>query len=444
MSKKADIHERETAIHLLRSGRTPTEVAQELERSLAWVYKWHQRFFEQQDWADLADRSRAPRHCPTQLGEEMRQAIRHARSVLEAEAGEPGKLSYIGAPAVQARLRHQPISPLPSISSIERVLAAAGMTHPRSSEAKASVVYPHLEPVTPHQLVQVDIVTRFLPGGAQVACFNGLDVISHYPTGQQYASRRSTDASDFLVHLWQRLGIPDYTQVDNEGCFSGGFSHPGVLGKVVRLGLFVGTELVFSPIRHPESNASVERFHQDYLQHIWDKLDLPDLTTLQHHSPSFFEAYRHSEHIAALQGRSPTQLHFEQPVHPWPTEGSLPQPLPLTAGQLHFMRRVDQAHQITLLNLTWTVPQARPDQGVWATLTLSSQRAKLRVYDTAPDAARRTCLAEHPFPLTEPVQPLRPEFQRAIPLDPSWFSLTADLFQAALKIPLAPWFSAMS
>jgi len=34
--------------------------------------------------------------------------------------------------------------------------------------------------------------------------------------------------------------LPDYTQVDNESCFSGGFTHPGVLGKVLRLGLMVG------------------------------------------------------------------------------------------------------------------------------------------------------------------------------------------------------------
>jgi len=58
--------------------------------------------------------------------------------------------------------------------------------------------------------------------------------------------------------------VPDYTQLDNEGCFSGGFTHPGVLGKVLRLWLMVGTELVFSPLRHPESNGCVERFHQDY------------------------------------------------------------------------------------------------------------------------------------------------------------------------------------
>jgi len=44
---------RKTAIHLLRGGKSPAEVAKELERSLFWVYKWRKRFFENQ--ASLID-----------------------------------------------------------------------------------------------------------------------------------------------------------------------------------------------------------------------------------------------------------------------------------------------------------------------------------------------------------------------------------------------------
>ena len=65
-----------------------------------------------------------------------------------------------------------------------------------------------------------------------------------------------------------------------------------------------------------------------------------------------------------------------------------------------------------VLNQHWVVPSAKPDQGVWATLQFSVQGARLRICDAAPDAQRRTCLAEYPFPLKEPVQPLRPEFHR--------------------------------
>ncbi len=403
---------RRTAIHLVRGGKTPAEVAQEVQRSRAWVYKWQKRYFEAGDWQALVDRSRAPKHMPKKLPVHIRQAIRVARSELEAEAFEPGKLSYIGAHAIRGRLRRKRMAPLPSISSIERELRAAGMTRPRKPKEPEPILYPHLHPRQPHQLVQVDIVPRYLPGGPCVSCFNAIDVVSRYPTGLQYTTKSSADAMRFLLHAWSNLGVPDYTQLDNESCFSGGFTHPGVLGKVLRLGLMVGTELVFSPIRHPESNGCVERFHQDYTHNVWDKIDLPDLAAVRKHSPLFFDAYRHSPHHSALQGRSPLEMHSISPARHLPAGYQPPAKLPLSVGKVHFIRAVSQERQIMILNQQWEVPAAKPDQGVWATLQFSVQGARLRIYDAAPDAQRRTRLAEYPFPLKEPVQPLRPEFQR--------------------------------
>jgi hypothetical protein len=363
---------------------------------------------------------------------------------LEVEAAEAGQLSYIGATAIAARLRDKQVNPLPSSASIERVVRAAGLSHPRPAKVKPEVSYPHLEPTQAQQLVQVDIVPHFLPGGAKAACFNAVDVVSHYPTGQQSGQRRADDALAFLTHLWQTLGIPDYTQVDNESCFSGGFTHPGVLGQVVRLALWVGTELVFSPLYHPQSNGTVERFHQDYNQFVWQKFELADLAAVQRHSPAFFEAYRYSQHIQALHGHSPAQVHFAVPYRLLPADFDRPDPLPLTAGRVHFMRLVQPSHQITLLNLSWAVTKAQPGQGVWATLTLAPRQSTLRIFDAAPDAPQRICWVQHPFPLKEPVLPLPEHFQKPIPVEPSWFSLGTDLFRSTLKLSWSAWISTMS
>lgn len=403
--------DRKTAIHLLRSGMAPPEVGQQLNRSVSWVYKWQSQF-EAEGWTGLQSRSRAPKHSPNQLTTSVRQNIRQARSELEAEAADGQGLQYIGAPAVQARLDEKRMSPLPSTASIERVLHAAGMSRPRPEPAAAKVIYPHLHPVEPHYLCQVDIVPHFLTGGQAIACFNAIDVVSRYPTGQAYPRRRSQEAAEFLIHVWQEVGLPQYTQVDNEGCFSGGFTHPGVLGKVVRLALSVGTELVFSPLDHPESNGSVERFHQDYDHHVWDDTDLRDCADVQRHADTFFPAYRRSRHQRALHGDSPTQVHHRLPARKLSPPFTLPSDkLPLTEGRVHFMRLVSPARTVSVLNMTWPVPEAQPHQGVWVTLELKTNGASLRVYDQAPDAQHRICLAEHPFPLKEPVQPLRSEFQ---------------------------------
>lgn len=417
--------DRITAVHLLRSGQTPQAVAQELGRSLAWTYKWRARS-RRDGWAGVKAQSRAPKRPRPRLPERVFQAIRAARSALETEAEQPGNLTYVGAHAVQARLRQQRIRPLPSISSIERELRRAGLTRPKLPEKLPEICYPHLSPQRPGRLIQADIQPHYLPGGGCVACFNALDVVSRYPTGQQYLHKRAQEAGDFLLQVWQELGVPDYTQVDNESCFSGGFTHQYVLGQVVRLALWVGTQLVFSPFYHPESNGGVERFHQEYTRHVWQAYELPDLSAVRRHSPGFFETYRASRHHSALQGRSPQECHAEVRRPTWPTGLQVPQRWPLTAGQVHFIRPVDEHSSVRVLNVDWPVPRAQPGAGVWVTLTLTTTGAYLRVYDEAPDAAWRRCLVRHPFPLKEPVVPLQAQFRRTAPRKPDIWQRTAQ------------------
>jgi transposase/transposase InsO family protein len=426
MTEDEGYQQRKTAIHMIRSGVRVAEVAQRLGRSAPWVYKWRARF-KAEGWNGLHSRSRAPKHCPSRLSEEIRQSIRQARSEVEAEAAEKKGLRYIGSGAVRTRLGEKRIGPPPSTASIERVLHDARMTRPRCEKEEAGK-YPRLHPTKAGVLCQVDIVPHYLKGGDSVACFNALDVVSRYPTGEAYEHRRSVDAQAFLIHAWQEIGLPKYTQVDNEACFSGGFTHPGVLGKVLRLALYVGTELVFSPVRHPQSNGSVERFHQDYDQHVWEGTHLQDCADVQEHADQFFADYRRSRHHSALGGRSPAEVHASSTRNRLSAAFELPKGrLPLTEGRVHFMRRVSDKRTITLLNLTWSVPDAEPGEGVWATLEFRTGGATLKVYNQAPDTHQRRCLAQHVFPLKEPVHPLRDEFRTSSPPN-----LWENLFAAAI------------
>ena len=402
--------QRKTAIHLRRSGMSVSETAEEVGRSISWVHKWETRY-QREGWAGLSGRPRAPQHSPKRILASTRRQVCEARSELEAEAASGTGLRYVGALAVQTRLGEKEVSRIPSTASVERILRAAGMTRPRPSQADEKVIYPRLHPNRAHQLIQVDIVPHFLKGGQAIACFNAIDVVSRYPTGRAYEQRRSQEAAEFLVYAWRDIGLPEYTQVDNEGCFSGGFTHPKVLGKVVRLALYVGTQLVFSPIRHPESNGSVERFHQDYNQHVWKETDLKQCADVQAQADLFFDLYRHRHHPSTLQGASPAQAHSGPALRRLSPGFQVPgHKLPLTAGRVHFMRLVNPDRTVSVLNEDWLVPEATPNQGVWVTLELTISGATLSIYDAAPDAPERTCLAQHPFLLSEPVQPLRAEF----------------------------------
>jgi transposase InsO family protein len=434
MSEQADQEDRKALIHLLNSGKSPREAAQVLGRSRGWAYKWKNRF-EQDGWAGLQAHSRAPHNVPGRTSAEIRQEIVRIRSELEAEAENKDNLGYIGADAIYGRLLLQGIEAPPAVSTIERILRQAGKTKPRVPQAEKEVVYPNLKPSAVHQLTQVDIVPHYLTGGESIACFNSIDVVSRYPAGKQYANKRSGDAMDFLLHSWRELGLSNYLQMDNESCFSGGYKHPGVIGQVVRLALYVGVQPVFSPIYHPESNAFVERIHQDYSDFVWKKEHLENLAAVHQRSALFFPNYRNSHHHSALGGHSPLEIHRTVPARKLPLGFSPPNPLPITAGQVHFLRAVDEKRNVLILNKVWSAGLGVPDQGVWATLSLKPGGATLRIYDAAPDAPKRGCLAEHPFPLKEPVVPLLPQFDPRQTKLPWWQIALASLFKRPVLTP---------
>lgn len=427
MGTKVDDRQRQAFIHLVRSGRTVSQAAQELGRARSWGYKWQGRY-EQEGWAGVKARSRAPCHVARQTAAVVRQEIVRVRSELEVEAQESDKLGYIGGHAIYGRLQSSGIQPLPGVSTIERILRQAGMTQPRLPEVKKEVQYPHLKATAAHQLTQVDIVPHYLSGGEHLACFNSIDVVSRYPAGKQFKRKSSADAADFLVQTWRELGLSQYIQMDNESCFSGGYKHPGVIGKVVRLALSVGVEPVFSPFYHPESNGSVERFHQDYSDFVWKKAHLENLAAVRQRSALFFPNYRHSRHPSALSGQSPLEVHTARPSRKLPADFAIPDKLPITAGQVHFIRAVNQNRNVLILNKTWSAGLGLPDQGVWATLFLTPKGATLRIYDAAPDAPKRRCLAVHPFPLKEPVVLLPAPFSSPGP-ERSWWQAILDVFK---------------
>ena len=425
-------NQRKSLIHLIRSGKKPAEAAEELGCKRSWAYKWWKRYRED-GWDGLQEQSRAPKRHPNQTPEYVRAAIRRIRSELEAEAEQPDTLSYIGAPSIRSRLKQEGIQPLPGISTIEQVLRDAGMVKPRHAPEKPETVYPRLHPTRPHQLLQVDIVPHYLTGGTLIACFNGIDTVSRFPAGQQYDNKSTDAALDFLLHLWHAAGIPQYTQVDNESSFCGGRTHQGVIGRVARLALLVGSELVFSPFYSPECNGFVERFHQDYSANVWDKVTLCNLDEVRQTSAAFFPRYRSSEHHSELHGQTPATLHFATPLRRLPANFKIPARLPITEGKIHFMRVVEKTGNIQVSNLSWNAGLAQPGQGVWATLHLRTSGAKLRIYDAAPDALKRHCLAEHTFPLKEAVVPLKPEFQPAR-VKMNWWQTFLNLFHSPTQL----------
>lgn len=121
------------------------------------------------------------------------------------------------------------------------------------------------------------------------------------------------------------------------------------------------------------------------------------------------------------QGRSPTDCQQAQPSRTRPEGVRWPTQLPVTVRHVHFSPAVDQHRRVIGLNLEWEVSPAHPHQGVWVTLTITPSGATLSVFAAAPQAAKRTCLAKHPFPLKEELVPLAKEFRPKRQQPPAWF-----------------------
>ena len=97
--------------------------------------------------------------------------------------------------------------------------------------------------------------------------------------------------------------------------------------------------------------------------------------------------------------RLPLPVVVAQPV-PAPTER-----LPVSAGRLHFIRRVQSDGTVSVLTVAWQVPSDDLRRGVWVTVTLHPDGSTLAVYDAAPDASDRQCLVTYPFPVKDAVVP---------------------------------------
>ena len=158
---------------------------------------------------------------------------------------------------------------------------------------------------------------------------------------------------------------------------------------------------------------------------------------MRQRSALFFPNYRNSLHHSALGGQSPAEIHSAVPARKLPFGFSLPNPLPITAGQVHFLRAVDENRNLLILNQVWYAGLGVPKQGVWATLSLKPSGSNLRIYDASPDAPKRRCLAEHPFPLHQPVVPLQSQFETARKRTGLnwWQSLLAGVFNRPALTP---------
>ena len=89
---------------------------------------------------------------------------------------------------------------------------------------------------------------------------------------------------------------------------------------------------------------------------------------------------------------------------------ALPAQLPLTAGQLHFLRRVSATGEISFLGERWKVSNRLAHQYVWA--TLSTHTPRLEIYPRCSERGAARLITTYAYAITEGVRRVPPAYRR--------------------------------
>jgi len=401
-----DLYWRRQAIRLRLKGWRPHQILARIPRKREWLRKWWQRF-TRLGWQGLYDRSRRPVHAPQAYTQHAHTVVLAVRRALEQR-----QVGLLGAQAVQQEIRDDRLlQEVPSLATIKRWLHTAGITQPLIEELPERY-YP--EPERPPQAIwhACDWIARYLEGGAKVFVFHTVDLETR-ALGQTIRPDKTVPSvRAHLLATWQTLGLPQRLYLDNDAAFTGGERTKRRLGTVVRLCLYLGIEVVFLPPGEPKRNAVVERINGLWAKQFWNRNHFRTLDDVLRRQDVFLDWYAQTYRPPSLKGVTPAQAQRRtQRVRLSKRQArELPASLPITAGRVHFVRRVATDGTISFLGETWKISQRLAHEYIWATVSTHCRRLELFHRRSARAKWRRIKTCDYALP--ETVRHLRPEFKR--------------------------------
>lgn len=403
---------RQEAIRRRVQGEPRRDICRDVSRSSRWFDKWWAEY-RHDPYTDFADHSRAPHTSPHKTLEPVEQAVVSVRETLEAAQTPDTKYGLIGAPTVRGQLKGLGIEPLPSAPTIQRILARHDLTHPIGAGNDAAY-YPWPVAWAVNAIHATDIITRYVHGGEEIDNFHTIDLYSHAVCLTQHADKSSATTGAHLLKTWANLGLPLMQQFDNEAAFCGGHTHPRVIGRVVRLCLFCGIELIFTPFYEAKRNYQIETFHSLWDAGFWSREEFAGLAHVQAEAPTFARWYHRVYQPPALQGKTPAQMRHGTRVTRLTADRQRLIPterLPITAGRIHFMRKVDHTGHVEFLNETWPVGFKWTGEYVRATVDTAQQT--LTLWHQADADTDWRWIKTRQFQLKETAHAVLPQFRRS-------------------------------
>jgi transposase len=336
----------------VRRGQSLRAVARRFGVGVATVAHWVERAQSQRlDRVDWSDRSHAP-HRPRRTDAAVEDLVLQARRALAH-----GDLGAVGAAPIRQALREQGVTALPSLRTINRILARRGALDGRRRTRRPPPPRGWYLPevaTAQAELDSFDIVEGLvLRDGPQVEVLNGVSLhgglVVSWPTVAPVTAAMTVQA---LVEHWRLVGLPGYAQFDNDMIFQGTHRYPDALGRIIRACLSLGVVPVFVPPRETGFQAMIESYNGWWQAKVWSRFQHAHLADLQGHSQRYVQALR-KQRAARLEA-APDRRAFPEA---WKLDlKKRPQ------GRLVYLRRSTSSSAVTLLGQTWPLGQVWPNR----------------------------------------------------------------------------------
>jgi putative transposase len=363
MDEKQEFRLRRKAIRMHLPGSAGQEILAKVRRSRAWLSKWQKRF-DQHGISGLHGHSRRPHQMPTKYSSSVVKLIVQTRHRLVKQ-----KVGLIGARAIRREVCEvSGNTSLPSLSTIKRVLCKRGLIPKPIQPTRA--YFPKPLQVVSGRLHALDWTCRYLEEGLKIYAFHTLNLHTRACTQTIATDKSYETVRAHALHTWKTLGIPQFLQLDNDAAFCGGYKAPRIFGQFVRLCLSLGIELIFLPIAQPACNGEVEELNGLWGHAFWERRHFTSFGQVRRTSPVFVDWYMTEYAPPFLDNATPQQAQHHESIHRLTAKQilSLPDPLPITAGRIHFIRQVQPDGTIILLNEPWKVSKRLAGKYVWTTL----------------------------------------------------------------------------
>lgn len=245
------------------------------------------------------------------------------------------------------------------------------------------------------------VTPRYISGYGKIISINRIDICTNRVNLDQYISKGAENVISFTVADWQEYGIPVYLQLDNEAAFRGSLYHPRTFGSLTRFCLNFGVQIIFIPFKEPWRNGYIESFNGRFDKMLWRSQKFIDLTHIKTESLKFRDKHNNYQEYKKDTFNKQFIAGYSLKFLPKNFKYDISKNLPITKGQIHFIRLIDEHGYANILNESFYVDKCLGFEYVW--FTINTEQQLLYMYYKSLKEAPRELIKTVPYKLREPV-----------------------------------------